>query len=192
MIALLAAAATGSAQAMVTIGPDIIAAPPSVIDDLPGAENSHQQAFNERQGVLLASDLAVDGGWIPLGTVVNSHMIFLNTHGNASGSDTQTWAFDGPVLGVMSDVNGNLEALSNAILGAPGTAYPAAFNYRGLESNDSYSVAGNAITVAMRVTEPGDWIRVVTAPPRVPEPGAVALVGLGTLAVGWLRARRMV
>ena len=38
-------------------GPDIISAPASVIDDAPGAENSNQQAFDEKQDVLLAVPL---------------------------------------------------------------------------------------------------------------------------------------
>jgi hypothetical protein len=143
-------------------GPDIIAAPDSVIDDPPGATNTHQQAFDERQGVLLVADLDVDGGTIPAGTYVNSHMIFLNTE-VGSASDTQTWTFDGVILGVMSDQWGTLEIASTPLLGAPGTDYPAvAFNARGMEGSDSYSVSGNQITVNMWVSEPGDWIRVIT------------------------------
>ncbi len=190
-VPILLLLAAGSAQAVLTSGPDIIGAPASVFDDNPGAENLHQQAFNERQGVLLLANLAVDGGSIASGTVVDSHMIFLNTPvGTSTTSDTQTWTFDGPILGVLSDIGGNLEAASNAILGAPGTAYPGAFANRGLESNDWYSVSGNAITVGMNVTEPGDWIRVTTQ--AVPAPGAIVLGGLGTGLVGWLRRRRAV
>ena len=190
-VPILLLLAAGSAQAVLTSGPDIIGAPASVFDDNPGAENLHQQAFNERQGVLLLANLAVDGGSIASGTVVDSHMIFLNTPvGTSTTSDTQTWTFDGPILGVLSDIGGNLEAASNAILGAPGTAYPGAFANRGLESNDWYSVSGNAITVGMNVTEPGDWIRVTTQ--AVPAPGAIVLGGLGTGLVGWLRRRRVV
>ena len=190
VIAFLVAAVSGSAQAMITAGPDIIAAPSSVADDFPGAENRNQQAFNEAQGVILAAALNVDGGSIAAGTWVDSHMIFLNTAGSTQVADTQTWTFDGPVIGVMSDINGIYEAASNSVLGAAGTFYPGSFSNRGLEGNDFYSVAANSITVGMVVTEPGDWIRVVTTP--VPAPGAVFLAGLGTMAVGWLRRRRVV
>jgi hypothetical protein len=41
----------------------------------------------------------------------------------------------------------------------------------------------------MRVTEPGDGMRVRTAPP-VPAPGTFLLTGLGTCIVGTLRYRR--
>ena len=157
------------AKALVIGGPDIIAAPPSVIDDPPGAVNTHQQAFNERQNVLLPANLAVDGGVIAAGTVVSSHMIFLNTLGTVAANDVQTWTFSGLILGVMSDGPGALEAASTPLLGALGTVYPAPFANRGLESNDAYIVAGNQLTLRDSVTEPGDWIRVVTAGSAVPD-----------------------
>jgi hypothetical protein len=158
----------GQSRAALIAGQDIIPAPPSVIEDHPGAVNTHQQAFNERLGVRLLEPLAVDGGIIPAGTVVDSHMIFLNTEGPTEVIDWGVvWTFDGPVIGVMSDAEGTLEAASSAILGAPGTTYPEAFHHRGLEPGDSYTVIGTEITVNMRVTEPGDWIRVVTLSPLV-------------------------
>lgn len=166
-------------------GAQIIDAPASVIDDT--AEASYLQAFDEAQGVLLTSDLAVDGGLILAGTVVNSHMVFLEVDGNARTSHGATFEFDGDVLGVMSDRNGNLEAASSALLGAAGTIYPAAFSARGLEGNDSYSFIGSSISVDFTVTEPGDWIRVVTAS-EVPEPSTVVLLGLAL--AGFVTARK--
>ena len=187
-------------EAGLTGGPAIIPAPPSVIDDPPGATNTAQQAFNERQGVVLPAPLEVDpgGAFIPAGTVVDSHMIFLNTIGNVFATDQNVvWTFDGPIVGVMSNGNGSLEVASSGLLGAVGTTYPpATFGARGLESNDSYLVGpANTITVSMLVTEPGDWIRVVTlaegigeikpGTPFTPDPTgngrAVAFDGLTTL-----------
>ena len=153
----------GLSTAALTAGQDIIPAPDSVVDDPPGAVNKHQQAFDERQCVLLTSDLPVDDGAIPAGARVSSHMIFLNTDGTVSASDQNVkWQFDGPILGVMSDQGGTLEAASSVLLGDPATIYPAAFPARGMEPSDGYSVAGDTITVNMAVGEPGDWIRVVT------------------------------
>jgi hypothetical protein len=151
-------------HAALTAGPDIIPAPLSIVDDAPGAENDHQQAFDEAQGIVLAAAVQCDNNTsVPAGTTVDSHMIFLNTEGSAFASDTQVWTFDGAVLCVMSDGTGSLEVASTPVLGAVGTAYPAApFAARGMEGNDSYAVAANTITVTMQVTEPGDWIRVVT------------------------------
>ena len=144
-------------------GSRTIAAPASTENLLPGAENLFLQLFHERQGVILPAPVAVDDGIIPAGAVVDSHMIFLNTPGLTRVTDTWTWVFEQPILGVMSDVNGMLEAASNSILGAPGTKYPGEFFSRGFNSQeDWYTVTGNSITVSMLVTEPGDWIRVVT------------------------------
>lgn len=152
------------AQAALVSGQDIINAPVSVV--LGGATNVHQQAFNERQGVLLTSPLDVDVGIITAGTVVDSHMIFYATTSNNETADFNVkWTFDGTILGVMSDRWGQLEADSSGILGAPGTTYPAEFLKRGLDPNppgDDYSVSANAITVDMIVGTHGDWIRVVT------------------------------
>lgn len=159
----------GLAQAEVIGFGDIIAAPASVIDDAPGAENDHQQAFTESTSVTLPSDVAVDGGTIAAGTVVDSHMIFLNTPDSGLTFDEQNWSFDGPIIGVMSDQPGALEVASSGILGSTTTIYPAApFGARGLETGpnnffkDSYTFNGSSINVRMFVIEPGDWIRVVT------------------------------
>ena len=155
------------------------------------------QGFNERQGVYLASDLAIDGGTIAAGTLVNSHMIYLDQGEDmVPHSDEHlnvTWTFDGIVLGVMSDWPGVLEAASSSFLGAAGTIYPAAFNGRGLETTayhpqpDGYVINGNELTVSMWVIEPGDWLRVVTKP--VPEPSTFLLLGSGLIGLGYMRRR---
>lgn len=183
--------ATTPASALLVGGPDIIGAPASVFDDAigGGAENDHQQAFNEVQGYTLLADLAIDGGIITAGTTVNSHMVFLNSAGNTRITDNGVeWTFNGAILGVMSDIHGVSEGLSNAFLGNPGTLYPGSFNNRGMENNnDGYVMLGNMLTVNMLVTEPGDWIRVVTA---VPLPAAFPLYAAGIALLGFMGWRR--
>ncbi|OAN17751.1 hypothetical protein A3K86_02190 [Photobacterium jeanii] len=166
----------------------ITPAPGSVLNN--NVTNQAQQGFNEQQLVSLTSDLSVDGGTIVKGTNVASHMIFLNKPNRVRGAISHLdveWMFDSKILGVMSDSGGTLEAASSSFLGAPGTTYPGAFGARGMEGNDSYIIDGNKLTVSMRVTQPGDWIRVIT---DVPEPASMALFGLGLMGLGLSRRRK--
>jgi len=183
----------------------IITAPGDATDD--AAYNEAIQAFNEIIGYVLLADLDVDGGTdIAAGTRVDSHMIFLNSgpgnntalieHGAGGNQNAASFTFDGMILGVMSDGPGALEAASSSFLGAPGTTYPGSFNARGLEgnafpgtTNDWYSFALSTINLGMRVTEPGDWIRVVTVS-AVPVPAALPLFGTGLGILGFLGWRR--
>ncbi len=138
--------------------------------------NTGLLGFNEQQGVLLTDALSVNGGTIAAGTRVDSHMIFLNKPSNLGGTLTHTgvdWTFSGQILGVMIDVNGLDEAASTSILGAMGTTYET-FNNRGLESNDAVVINGMTLTTSFRVTQPGDWIRVITVS-EVPIPAALPL-----------------
>lgn len=166
-------------QSTMGASPAIISAPADIRDD--GAYNRGMQAFDERQNVLLSAPVSVDGGGtIAAGTLVNSHMIFLNTGpGNSNAYNKHAnvvWTFAGAVLGVMSNSNGSLEVASTPALGAPGTIYPTSpFNARGIEGGDGYSISGNTLTVTMQVSEPGDWMRVITeVPNHPPECGSAA------------------
>ncbi|MGK7925351.1 MAG: PEP-CTERM sorting domain-containing protein [Spirulina sp.] len=197
--AVLGAIAAPAEAAILSVGSggQKINAPYSVWDDDPGEEHpSLMLGFDEKQDVLLTRDIQIDNigenVWIPKGTRVDSHMIFLNTPTSQKGrfelSDIR-WEFDANIIGVMSDPWGKLEGASTDLLGHPNTIYPDTdalgriFQWRGMEdTNDFYNVVGtNKLEVSMSVTEPGDWIRVVTY--SVPEPtsilGLLAIVALG-------------
>lgn len=181
------------AQAAIVSGPDIIAAV-SVQEDSP--TNSAQQGFDELQGVVLSRTINVDGGTIAKGTKVDSHLIFLNTQGNTRADDRKRWVFSGDIIGVMSNKSGSLMGDSNDLLAAfndyftTGSSLP--FNAAGLEQNniatgDGYTVLGAVLDLRMVVTEPGDWIRVVTVS-EVPVPAALWL--FAPALMGFLGLRR--
>lgn len=182
---------SGPASTMGTL-PQIIAPPSDVLDNV--VFNTGMQGFDEAQGVLTTVAHAHDSGVIPAGTLVNSHMIFLNSPDEVLNHERVIWTFANPILGVMSDIDGTLEANSSFELGNPATNYtvtftgsgPAApFYARGMEGLDTCVISGNQITLGMHVGQPGDWIRVVT----VPEPATVCLLALGGLL---LRRKRSV
>ena len=181
------------AQAAIVSGPDIIAAV-SVQEDSP--TNTAQQGFDELQGVVLSRTINVDGGTIAKGTKVDSHLIFLNTQGGTRADDRKRWVFSGDIIGVMSNESGSLMNDSNDLLAAfndyftTGSSLP--FNAAGLEQNniatgDGYTVLGAVLDLRMVVTEPGDWIRVVTVS-EVPVTAALWL--FAPALMGFLGLRR--
>ena len=106
--------------------PAIIPAPSNVLDQC--ITSAGQVAFNEAQHVITPVAFATDdGGVIPAGTQVDSHMILFNRQlvdlDPISAHSDVVWTFKRPIIGVMSDVHGNLEAASTAALGAPATNY---------------------------------------------------------------------
>ena len=162
--------------------PQIIPNPPDLTNQC--VTNQGMQGFNEKQQVTTSTAYSVDkGGTIPGGTTfVNSHMIFMNQPSGIVSPLTHsgvTWTFDFPIIGVMSDSGGTFEAASTPDFGAVGTNYSsfptscgtskittgdqvAPYPARGIEGDDTYTVAGNTITLNLGISQPGDWVRVLT------------------------------
>ena len=194
LILLSALLLSVSAQAALVgvAGDGEIIAAVSVQEDSP--TNTLQQGFNEKQGVLLGSAVNVDGGGtVAAGTRVDSHLIFLNSRGNTRIDTEARWGFDGNIVGVMSDAGGLLMTATDSLFAAFNdyftTGSSAPFTAQGLEGSDGYSVSGNTLELSMLVTEPGDWIRVLTVS-QVPVPAALFLFAPALL--GFLGLRRKV
>lgn len=178
----LAAAAASVCSAAIVGGDLTIIAPPAET----GQDNQQVNAllgFNERQNVLLAADLAVDGGSIEAGTRVSSHLLIFDPADGRAFSGVVT--FDGPVLGVISSRGGLIA--SDSLLGLPAVTYlsPSA---RGLEGPDAYELINAfALRLTLGANSPGDHLRVITGP-RVPAPATLAGLG-GLLIIGGRRRR---
>src|SRR5687767_13110713 len=88
LVAYMTATTSTMASLISVVGNGVIVAPPAQVLNA-GVTNSQQWGFNERQGVLLGFPLAVDNGSLAAGTVVDSHMIFLN--GATGQSNPPCW-----------------------------------------------------------------------------------------------------
>ncbi|RYH07223.1 hypothetical protein [Tropicimonas sp. IMCC6043] len=160
----------------------------AVTNATPGS-NTNILGFDEAQGVLVATDLFVDGGFNLNGLLVDSHMIFLNRESGTSLLElSASFSFSGDILGVMTSIDGSLLQASDGILGLAGVTYDN-FSNRGFESGDTVNFAGSSLDTFMRVTQPGDWMRVVTVS-AVPVPAGAVLLPTALALLGAASRRR--
>lgn len=137
-------------------------------------QNPNLFAFDEIQNLTLMADFA----GILAGTKVNSHYVFFDPQPSRSMIGNVT--FDGDILAVITKT-ADLFA-TDSLFGRAGVTYLNP-NARGLENDDTFSFAGNALGVDWTASTPGDYIRIITAA-AVPEPGTWAMLLLGFFASG--------
>jgi len=191
--------------------------PPSSL--VPGAIENNLKAllFMEDSDLSFASAITVDAtapgvykskasltpGSIAAGTLVSG--AYIHADPVTSGTTfTGSVTFNTDILGLIVTTN-DLFA-SDSLLGVPGTNYGSSTTPRGLElspTQDYFSISANLRTLTFTLKTWGytDDIRILTAgtfagttgaQSPVPEPGTLALIGLGMslIAVGARRRRR--
>ncbi len=192
-IALSMAAA--SQGAIVSVSGQVTQIAPPTNANFPTLLGPLAQAWDEQQAVTVSAGLFADitanpgSSGSPTPGVVfgnfNSHFLHISSvpaPGFAGGLVT----FDGPIVAVM--FNDTTLDLSDT-LGAFGTTYPTGLVGRGIGGQSNLAVLGNTLRFSLFGSATGaldiEQVRVLTQP--VPAPGALALGGLGLIA---LRRRR--
>jgi hypothetical protein len=149
--------------------------------------------WDEVQNYTLPSNLAVNittlgtfnstasltPGFIPAGTVINSHTFFYDPA--VGGSTVAAFQFDTPILGVIVDSET-----------PPDLLLTSDFLIRGIEIGiniDHLNVSATGVQLFLSAGSPGDQLRVITAAPE-PSAGAVIAVGAFLLAVKQRRSMR--
>lgn len=197
----LSLVAASSQAIIVSVGgtASLIAAPADArLDALTGSDIV--PVWDETQGFTLTSNLKVDavssGTYtvasdlpvvqpeISAGSVVNSHYIHFDSPASNAAAAVGSVTFGEDILGVivMGDSNGTPKTLDLSDYLASGTLHDDNLNHRGLEldSSDWFGISADRRTLnyGFAITQPGDRIRVVTAPEPVSILGMVAGIGM--------------
>lgn len=180
-----------------------IAPPPDArLNALTSAE--FVRVWDERQGVVLEHALRVDatasglynaaGDLVPsllsAGTTISSHYIHFDSPGSDHASANGVVTFDADILGVIcvGDTHAAHDLDDSDYLSA-GTIYSTGIGNRGMElsGKEFFEISADhrSISFSFHISNPGDYVRVITA---VPTPGTCALAATGMTLIG--RRRR--
>lgn len=161
--------------------------------------------WDEVQNTTLTADLRVDrvfdasasfveadgsGFIIKAGTIVSSHYFQWDPGLGSSSTVGATINLDSQVFAFITDTQKLFD--SDAALGLAGLDYND-FGLRGLESADSTNFNGEDVDISWTASSPGDWTRLITAfspAAALPEPGVMAVLGLGFAGLIAVRRRR--
>jgi len=147
--------------------------------------------FDEEQNIVITSTIQVNIGTNPVaGDVVASHYIGFDPA--TSLSQIGYIDFDADIYGVATSRTNlmNSDSLANT-----GVTY-LSDSLRGLEGGDSVMIDptnSKRLLVNWFANSPGDYVRVFTqfSAAAVPEPGAIALLGLGFAGLVVARRKRI-
>ncbi|MFZ4689996.1 MAG: PEPxxWA-CTERM sorting domain-containing protein [Polymorphobacter sp.] len=142
--------------------------------------------LNEKQNVVLASDLVVQIGDSPIlaGTGVNSHLIFADPAAAGTNIASGSITFRTKIRGVIL-LRSNLLA-SNATFNNGLTTYGT---MQGTEASDILSFNGNVLNYSFfNSAATTDMIRVLTAVPE-PQTWAMLVAGFGLIGVAARRRK---
>lgn len=184
-----AAAITGSSANV-----QVVVAPADVSGGGPLESNSFFTVFEEQtvalsgygaNTVTVGENLLTATGGSITGTVTSFFVHFdPEVDTTLSGGFLE---FDGPIVGILWSSLGT----SDGVFGLPGTAYTPA-STRGYESADTlvFTSANRVDFTAIVAGNNVDSFRVLIGATAVPEPGALAVFGLGLALLGFARRRR--
>jgi hypothetical protein len=205
-MALVVAACAGAAHAgIVSVGGDAewIAAPADARLNVL-TNNKVARVWNEQQNISLTTSVTVDidgssgvyngngdlGVYsLPAGTLASSHYIHFDSEGSQSASAKGWVHFDEIIIGVIVLGDGRDDGKNHLDMSdwlSSGTIYGDGIRNRGMElsNNEKIEISADRRTLffSFGISNPGDYVRVITRAVPTPGTAALSLAGLSLVA----------